>query len=161
MYLCRLLSLGRRRCENKYWSMRAIYDVIFITDFRNAKFHAITNYWGGEYFILSAIVVSFGLSWNIGGSLYIPKDAASNLCTMTSAIKRWLKTQNKKILPPSRHTRQSQTCVSSNRGGEMGIQRRCKPIMMIFWGTEVSTIEVNCLHLYKNNFQKCPYKQLN
>ena len=40
-----------------------------------------------EYSILSAILVSWGLSWKIEGSLYIPKDAASNRCTMTSAIK--------------------------------------------------------------------------
>lgn len=29
--------------------------------------------------------VSRGLSWNISGSLHIPKDAASNRCTITSA----------------------------------------------------------------------------
>lgn len=40
-----------------------------------------------EYSILSAILVSWGLSWNIDGSLYIPKDAESSRCTMTSARK--------------------------------------------------------------------------
>jgi len=36
-------------------------------------------------FILSAILVSWRLSWNTGGNLDIPKEAASSLCTMTSA----------------------------------------------------------------------------
>lgn len=38
--------------------------------------------------LLSAVLVSWALSWNIVGSLYNPKDAASSLCTMTSAKKR-------------------------------------------------------------------------
>lgn len=35
-------------------------------------------------YLLSAMPVSRGLSWNISGSLHIPKDAASNRCTITS-----------------------------------------------------------------------------
>ena len=38
--------------------------------------------------LLSAILVSWPLSWNIVGSLHNPKEAASSLCTMTSAKKR-------------------------------------------------------------------------
>lgn len=37
--------------------------------------------------ILSAMLLSWGPSWNTVGSFCIPRDAASNLCTMTSAGK--------------------------------------------------------------------------
>lgn len=105
--------------------------------------------------LLSAVLVSWALSWNIVGSLYNPKDAASSLCTMTSAKKG---SSNSNYNYPIHQVNTEQitlllTCISPYRRGEMSIERCCKPIMMEFWGTKIPTTEVNCLN-FENQEKK-------